>query len=1480
MPRTLFGPVTAAFAAEYLSELRRSGDCLAFNTEGDVDVTVCSEATWPDILERLPADWRPDLLALWLGEQPLPPALWSAPVPIIGLVRHWERFWPWYLQVLPGCEGVLADPAGAEALIQVGLTQTRPAHLCGLGQALLDAGNPEELRDIDILFVGSLHPAIAAETLAWLERVVAFGAHWRVVVTGGLPEGELRKLLRRTRVVFDGSTRGEGCWRSLETASSGALVVQPRSPNPGPFLLEPGREMVVVTRDDLETVLTWYLTHEAERARLARSGQERARGQSFTNQWRQALDLIIPSLEILGEQARRRPAPDPAKALLSRAWQPGFLDPTLTRDLATALAQAPRSGTLHAALGLGIASEVAGGGPTTIAAAVAAVRHLHRAVVCEPGDPALHLNLAEALEGCGDVRRAVDVARRALTLLNFPAGRENRECASVRFPPGFDPFRISWERIGWEHGGRPKAQAAARQDLLRWRLHTLLGRLTGDLAHYHEAVLIRPDLQPSQADLGCALAKAGRAADAVPHLRRAVAADPTDATSARALWHAAVESGQGAECCRLADQRRLLRQAAPFVLPPEPWFAAGIPHAVPSGPPVWAAPSVPMSISWEGAFRAVHSLAACNRQLCQALLNRGHTLSLVPEGPEDAPEALVPLGALAPRYGRLLDHADIHIGLRWPPSWRKPRSGVWVVFQPWEYGSLPRSWIKPLREEVDEVWVPASWVRDCFVASGVPAERIQVIPLGVDVRIFRPGVAPYPLRTCKRTRFLFVGGTIYRKGFDLLLDAYARTFRRSDDVCLVVKDMGNRTFYHGQTGEQLLARLQSDPTAPEVEYLNGEMTAEAMSGLYAACDCLVQPYRGEGFGLPLVEALACERPVIVTDYGPSRDFCQPGWSWLLPASIRYQTTAQAGSMETVSLPWLAEPDGQALCETLRAVYENPEDRRTRGWLGREVVAARWTWEHAAAALEKRLVVLRAGAFLQGHQTVATMSPGAGRFDEIVPDVVVTQPGQVADPGPSKGSFRARVSLCLIVRNEEHNLPDCLDSVAGQFDEIIVVDTGSQDGTREVARSRGALVSEFPWVDDFAAARNACLERATGDFIFWLDADDRLDPGEGDKLRNLLARLPDEHVAYSMKCQCVTRDRTEGATVVDHIRLFRRRPDVRWEFRVHEQILGAIRRSGGRVLRGDVTIRHVGYADTEVRRRKLDRDLKLLERERTDRPDHPFVLFNLAMVLFEVQQTAEALPLIRRSLEKSAPGDSIVRKLHALLCHCLNHLGQKEEALAATAAGLAACPDDTELLFARGLMFLERNDLLGAEDCYRRLLTAHDDPEFACVVEGLRGYRAHNNLAVALGRQGRLAEGEVAYQAALREHPLFAPALVGLAEMYLLQARWPDLDKHLEVWARQRPAEVGPVVLRARGQMARKEFRAARTLLEAAVTAAPQNVWPQSVLSQCLLQEGLDFNAAEKALLRVLELDPGNAAARTNLTVLRSRWQNSITFSPG
>src|SRR5260370_27250498 len=186
-----------------------------------------------------------------------------------------------------------------------------------------------------------------------------------------------------------------------------------------------------------------------------------------------------------------------------------------------------------------------------------------------------------------------------------------------------------------------------------------------------------------------------------------------------------------------------------------------------------------------------------------------------------------------------------------------------------------------------------------------------------------------------------------------------------------------------------------------------------------------------------------------------------------------------------------------------------------------------------------------------------------------------------------------VSLCMIVRDEAGHLEECLTSVRGLADELVVVDTGSHDQTREIARAYGAHVHDFPWCDDFAAARNQWFLRARGEWLFWLDADDRLPMVSRAKLERLFDSLGGENVGYTSKVTCPGPD---GRPMFEtlHVRLFRNDPRLQWQYPIHEQVAPSIRRTGGVLRATDIEIVHTGYTAATVRA-KTERNLRLLDR---------------------------------------------------------------------------------------------------------------------------------------------------------------------------------------------------------------------------------------------------------------------------------------------
>lgn len=175
-----------------------------------------------------------------------------------------------------------------------------------------------------------------------------------------------------------------------------------------------------------------------------------------------------------------------------------------------------------------------------------------------------------------------------------------------------------------------------------------------------------------------------------------------------------------------------------------------------------------------------------------------------------------------------------------------------------------------------------------------------------------------------------------------------------------------------------------------------------------------------------------------------------------------------------------------------------------------------------------------------------------------------------------------LSLCMIVKDEEHTLSRCLDAVRGVAGEIIVVDTGSTDSTREIAARYGARVVAFDFqVVDFAGARNRSLTCASRSWILVLDADEVLDASSVPLIRELIAR--DQDAGYYFER---LNPQTGGAATTDHVvRLFPNRPQYRYRGRVHETIDASILGAGGRLLRTPVRIHHDFASNPEARRRR-------------------------------------------------------------------------------------------------------------------------------------------------------------------------------------------------------------------------------------------------------------------------------------------------------
>jgi tetratricopeptide (TPR) repeat protein len=223
-----------------------------------------------------------------------------------------------------------------------------------------------------------------------------------------------------------------------------------------------------------------------------------------------------------------------------------------------------------------------------------------------------------------------------------------------------------------------------------------------------------------------------------------------------------------------------------------------------------------------------------------------------------------------------------------------------------------------------------------------------------------------------------------------------------------------------------------------------------------------------------------------------------------------------------------------------------------------------------------------------------------------------------------------LSAAIIVKDEADNLDACLTSIRGLVDEIVVVDTGSTDATVSVAERHGAVIAHQPWQDDFATPRNLSLDLATGDWILYVDADERVE-GDFDGARARLAAADD---AVALRVRFVPR---VGWTPFREYRLWRNRPDIRFVGRIHEAIVPSITaaaRADALVIEAfDLfTIRHYGYEGDRPDKRARDEPLLVAEIARN--PDRPFVYDHLARVYEAAGDGSRAVETWKRGIAQA------------------------------------------------------------------------------------------------------------------------------------------------------------------------------------------------------------------------------------------------------
>lgn len=268
-----------------------------------------------------------------------------------------------------------------------------------------------------------------------------------------------------------------------------------------------------------------------------------------------------------------------------------------------------------------------------------------------------------------------------------------------------------------------------------------------------------------------------------------------------------------------------------------------------------------------------------------------------------------------------------------------------IGFTMLETDGIPHEWVRQANL-MDEVWVPSQFNVATFRASGV-TRPLHVVPLGVDTNYFNPRLSRYALQGLYTFLSIFEWGE--RKAPEVLLRAFNEEFAADEPVILIAKSSNADP---GVDPVRAIANLGLDPKGGRIHFsLNQMIPAYQLGVLYRSAGCFVLPTRGEGWGMPVLEAMACGLPVIATGCSALCDFMTPENSY--PLAVDRLVAAKAKCPYYQGFRW-AEPSHKDLRRLMRHVYDNQDEARARGERASLDVRTRWTWDHAAERITDRL----------------------------------------------------------------------------------------------------------------------------------------------------------------------------------------------------------------------------------------------------------------------------------------------------------------------------------------------------------------------------------------------------------------------------------------------------------------------------------------------------------------------------------------------
>lgn len=358
-----------------------------------------------------------------------------------------------------------------------------------------------------------------------------------------------------------------------------------------------------------------------------------------------------------------------------------------------------------------------------------------------------------------------------------------------------------------------------------------------------------------------------------------------------------------------------------------------------------------------------------------------------------------------------------------------------------------------------------------------------------------------------------------------------------------------------------------------------------------------------------------------------------------------------------------------------------------------------------------------------------------------------------------------LSACLIVKNEESNLPRCLTSLRDVVDEIIVVDTGSTDNSKDVAASFGAQVYEFAWNNDFSAARNFSLAKARNRWALVIDADEELERNSAESLVHQLDQAScDAFTVYVYNY--LGESKNPEVVVGSSVRIFRTDRGYAYRGRIHEDIVPSIVVKRGQIETSHVIIRHYGYlSQTAQGQSRFARNVRLLRDVLMADPGDGISWFYLGTEYFVVGEHEEAVKYYEQALQLIDPTVPIRPRLLRNLIESLRRTGRLRRAHELVLKAIGDYTDYPDLWFLRGLIEEELGDSAKALASYFQAATLEAPAIYETNTTATRE-KANLRAAYILFRQGRHSESLEHVMNVIAVNPRQVPAYTLAAQNYL------------------------------------------------------------------------------------------------------------------